>query len=66
MQINIQILLICNIKSINLIRHALLSVNTSARLLKGASCPAHCPTLEFFYLATIAACAFSCSCELVP
>ena len=27
---------------------------------------AACPTLEFFYLATISAWAFSCSCELVP
>ena len=27
---------------------------------------AHCPKLGFFFLATISACAFSCSFELVP
>ena len=31
------------IKSINLVRHSLLLVNTSARLLKGASCPLTLP-----------------------
>ena len=52
------------IKSINVVRHSLLSVNTSARLLKDA-CPSSL-TLGFFYIATISACAFSCSCEWFP
>ena len=51
------------IKSINVVRHSLLSVNTLARLKKVLQ--AHCFTLGFFFLATISACAFSCSFELV-
>ena len=46
------------IKSINLVRHPLLSVNMTARLLKGA-CLLSYPWV--FFLATISACAFSCS-----
>ena len=61
-QHTIQLTCISN-QSINLVGNSLLSVNT-ARLLKGAS--THCPTLGFFYLATLSACAFPCSCEWFP